>query len=254
MDDRAQKISLLDVSSSHASEVPVEGNPSDVLRLLFDPSGDFLVYVKKSEIIVWSVRNNLEISRIPLPEGHSTRELAVSRGGRYVAASDPSGEARLWDTSSPDHAGTALLFDDEQSMSFSPDGRWLSIGGQNEIRLWDINEKKVDHRRVPVGGFLVKFSSDGSLLAAQESQYGKISVWDVRDVLLVGGTAEFDFKSVVFTSDNSRLAVSDGGVFVDPFDASWALRRVCGFVKRNLTREEWNKYLSGSDYIATCLP
>ncbi|MGH3717840.1 MAG: trypsin-like peptidase domain-containing protein [Pseudonocardiaceae bacterium] len=252
VDDRKQKISLLDVPSSHALEVSIEGNPSDVLRLSLDPSGDFLAYAQKSEIIVWSVKDDVEISRIPLPEGHAARELAVSRGGRYVAASDPSGEARLWDTSSRDHTGTALPSDDEQSMSFSPDGRWLSIGGQNETRLWNINEKKIDNRRIPVGGSSVKFSRDGSLLAVKESQYGEISVWNVRDVQLVGGTRASELRSVAFTSDNGRLAVSGGGVFVDPYDASWALRRVCDIVKRDLTPKEWNKYLSGSDYISTC--
>ncbi|MBV9011752.1 MAG: hypothetical protein JO272_06815 [Pseudonocardiales bacterium] len=61
--------------------------------------------------------------RIPLPEGYTTRELAVSPDGRYVVASSSSGDVRLWKTSSNDHTGTLLPFDDEKSMSFSPDGK-----------------------------------------------------------------------------------------------------------------------------------
>ncbi len=252
-DDQAQKIRLLDVSPSPAPEVPIEGNRSDVLQLAFDPSSDFLAGADKYEIIVWSAKSRTEVSRIPLPEGYATTGLAVSPGGRYVAANNSSGEIRLWDASSTDRAGTALPFEDGKSMSFSPDGRWLSIGGRNEIRLWDLNAGKFDSRRIPVGGFLMKFSPDGSLLATQTSQSGEISVWNVHDVLLRGTVSKAGGGGAFsFTSDNSRLAVGGAGVFVEPFDASWALQHVCHIVGRNLTREEWNTYLAGSDYVSTC--
>lgn len=77
-DEQAQKIRLLDVSSSPALEVPIEGNRGDVLQLSLDPSGDFLACADKFEIIVWSAKNRTEVSRIPLPEGYTARELAVS--------------------------------------------------------------------------------------------------------------------------------------------------------------------------------
>lgn len=137
-------------------------------------------------------------------------------------------------------------------MSFSPDGRWLSIGGQDEIRLWDLDAGKIDSRRIPAGGFLVKFSPDSSLLAAQTSQSGEISVWNVHDILLRGAVIGSGISDFSFASDNSRLAVGDAGVFIEPFDASWALQHICHIVGRNLTREEWNTYLAGSDYVATC--
>jgi hypothetical protein len=127
----------------------------------------------------------------------------------------------------------------------------LSIGGQEEIKLWILGANKFDPRRIPVGGELVNFSPDGSRLATQEPESGHISVWklDVRDPILQGTVSQrSDFAFI----DNSNLVVSEEIVFVEPFDASWALGHVCDIVKRELTAEERGKYLSGFDHVQAC--
>ncbi len=258
-DDRAHTVSLLDVSPQIVPEVPLKGNHSAVLRLSFDPRSELLACADKSEIIVWSTKTRATVSSIPIPPGYTTNQLAVSPGGRYVAAISTSGEARLWDTTSHDHTGVGLPFGDAQSISFSPDGTWLSIGGQNEIKLWILDAKRFDDRRIPVGGVLVRFSPDGSRLATRETAFGRISVWgwNMRDPLLVGTVSEgagSQGADFAFASGNSQLAVGGAGVFVVPFDAPWALGHVCHIVGRDLTQEEWNKYLPGSDYVLTCTP
>jgi WD40 repeat protein len=132
-----------------------------------------LASVDKSEIIVWSAKKRTEVSRITLPEGYTTKELTVSPGGRYAAASSSNGEVRLWDTSSIDHAGTPLQFKGEKSMIFSPDGKWLITGCHNEIMLWNINVGKFDPRRIPAPAdeFSMKFGPDSSLLAIRDNKY-----------------------------------------------------------------------------------
>lgn len=244
------------------------GTYSDVLRLSFDPRSEFLVCADKSEIIVWSTKTRTKVASIPLPPSYPIKELAVIPGGRlavspgsrYVAATSSSGGARLWDTHSNDHIGTIIPVDDARSVSFSPDGTRLSIGGQNEVRLWILGANRFDPRRIPVGGVLVKFSPDGSRLATQETESGQISVWklDMRDPLLEGTVNLVSPRSdFALTFDNSRLVVSavmsSSGVFVEPFDASWALGHVCRIVRRNLTSAERTKYLPpGFDYTPTC--
>ncbi|MGH3807408.1 MAG: WD40 repeat domain-containing protein, partial [Pseudonocardiaceae bacterium] len=194
-----QKINLLGLSSSPAFEVAIERNCDDVLRLSFDPSGDFLACVDKSEIIVWSTKSRDKTSRIPLPEGYAPSDLAVSPQGRYVAASSFNGEVRLWDTGSSDHTGTIIRIEDEKSIAFSPDGKWLSIGARDETMLWGLNVEKFDSRRIPVGGSSMKFSPDGSLLAVRAKENtGEISVWNVHDSTL---------KEIVSSSSSPRGTV-----------------------------------------------
>jgi WD40 repeat protein len=149
-------------------------------------------------------------------------------------------------------------------MVFSPDGKWLGIGGRNEIKLWNLNAEEFDSRRIPVGDSSMEFSSDSSLLAMQaepknipNSSDEEILVWNLRDVSPRGTVrTSWELRDFAFTSDSRQLVVGneDSGVFVEPFDASWALEHVCGIVGRNLTHEEWNKYQAGSDYVATCPP
>jgi hypothetical protein len=61
--------------------------------------------------------------------------------------------------------------------------------------------------------------------------------------------ANYDFA---FTSDNRLLTAGYSGVFVEPYDASWALTHVCDIVHRNLPLAERDKYLPGFDYKPTC--
>lgn len=100
----------------------------------------------------------------------------------------------------------------------------------------------------------MKFSPDDSLLATQENENGKISVWkwNVRDPLLEG-TASAQYGNFAFTSDNHLLVVGYSGVFMERYDALWALGHVCHIVHRNLTPAEREKYLPrGFDYKPTC--
>lgn len=130
----------------------------------------------------------------------------------------------------------------------------MAIGSPHEIGLWNLNAKKFAPQRIPTAGFFMEFSPDSSLLAAEseEGVGGETSVWkwDARDPQLEGtARAEYGFS---FTSDN-HLVTIDSGVFVERFDASWALGHVCDILKRNLTFEERDKYLPpGLDYKPTC--
>lgn len=237
--------------------MPLEENHGDAFRLSFDPRSEFLACADESEIIVWSTKNRTKDLAIKLPLGYTVRELAVSPGGRYIATPSTNGEARLWDARN--NTRVSLSSDDEQSVSFSRDGKWLSIGSESEIKLWNLDAKKFDHRPIPVAGFMMTFSPDSSILATREGKDGKISVWNlnVRDPLLEGTTIAdlYPDYGFAFASDNHLLTEGDPGVFVENFDASWALGHVCNIVKRNLTSTERDKYLPrGFDYKPTCPP
>jgi WD40 repeat protein len=161
-----------------------------VSKLSFDPRSEFLACAGKSDVVVWSAEDRTKHSTIKLPPDYTIREVAVSPEGRYIATTSTNGEARLRDTR--DNTDATLPFGDAQSVSFSPDGRWLSIGSQSEIKLWNPSAKKFDPRRIPAGGFAMKFSPDGSLLATKEDENGKISLWkwNVREPLLEGTVRE----------------------------------------------------------------
>ncbi len=254
----AHHIRVRDILSSPASEVTLEGHRSEVLQLSFDPSSDFLASADASIVIVWTTQNQAEVSRIPLPKGYATTNLAVSPEGRYVAASSPDGKTLLWDTTSNELTGTPLPLDGTTSFTFSPDGRWLSIANQNEIRLWSLDAGQIDPRRIPIStARTIRFSPDNALLAAlrNNNTSEEVTVWNVRDDQIAGTVIANSFGSLnafAFTRDSARLVVAGQGVFLGRFDAPWALQHICRITGGNLTQEEWDRYAQGFDRIATC--
>jgi WD40 repeat protein len=209
-------------------------------------------------VIIWSAKDRTEVSRILLPKGYATTSLAVSPKGRYIATSSSGGKTLLWDTISNDLVSTPLPVDGTTSLTFSPDGRWLSIGSQNEIRLWNLNTGKIDPRRIQIStSGTIEFSPDSAHLAISRQGLieSEVTIWNVREAQIAGTVIVDSFgpgNAFAFTPDSAGLAVAGRGVFLGPFDAPWALRHVCHITGRNLTPEEWNQHAQGLDYIATC--
>ena len=254
--DPEHHVRLRDISSSPPPEVLLKGHRGDVLQLSFDPSSDFLASADASEVITWSARDRAMVSRISLPRDYATTSLAVSPGGRYVATSNSGGKALLWDTTSHDLTSTPLPVDGTTSLTFSPDGRWLSIGSHNEIRLWSLSMARIDPQRIPIPTTgTMRFSPDSVLLAALGQISGELTVWNARDAQIAGTVSVNSYSSLndfAFMPDSARLAVAGQGVFLGPFDAPSALQHVCRITGRNLTPEEWNQHTQGLGYITTC--
>ena len=258
--DPAHQIRLEDISSSPAPEVTLDGHRDNVRILSFDPSGDFLASTDGSEVIIWSAKDRAELRRIPLPEGYVATSLAVSPEGRYIATSSPDGKILLWDTTSNDRA-KPLLVEGTASLTFSPDDRWLSIGSQNEIRLWNLDMGKFGPQRIPIPtSGTIKFSPNSTLLATSrlDSRASEVTVWNVRDAQIAGTVIAdrfgYDGDSFAFTPDRAWLAVARQGVVLGPlaFDAPSALRHICRITRGYLTEKEWNQHAPRYDYIAAC--
>ena len=143
---------------------------------------------------------------------------------------------------------------------FSPDGRLLATASfDGSVRLWD------GASRLPLGQPLaghtetvtaVAFSPDGRLLATASADRS-VRLWDVasRQPLgepLTGHTEEV--FAVVFSPDGTLLATAsaDDTARVWATPSTW-VSRSCELVGRNLSQDEWERYV-GSDkqYVRHC--
>jgi WD40 repeat protein len=139
--------------------------------------------------------------------------------GRWLATGSEDGTVQLWDLDQP-NAKPVVLHGHEgniHALAIAPKGYWLAEGGEDDaVRLWDLNMPEME----PV--VLRGHMGDVSTLA-----------FDPRERYLATGSM-------------------DGTVLLWDLSIDNLVRSACRGAGRNLTREEWNLYLSTLKYRATC--
>jgi WD40 repeat protein len=215
-------------------------------------------------ISVWDVARRRRVGA-PLPSGcpELVSVLAFSPDAETLVSGCDTGEIRFWDLVHHRQLGTPTTGHREgvHSLTFSPDGKTLVSGSTDRtIRFWDVAERRqvgaplVEHRDWING---LAFSPDGTLLASGGSD-SMIRLWDVerRQTLglpLVGHPAPV--ANVVFSPDGTKLASfsNDSTIILWDLDLRSWINHACTLASRNLTQEEWERFVGSSrPYERTC--
>lgn len=162
-------------------------------HVLFSPDGSLLAFGGfQSHLTVWDVKANQQLWRQKLAE--QMEDLQFSPDGRWVAVCGGDfkyGKMEVFEAQTGRRQPLLADFNEEVvSLAFSPKGDLLVAACMNDrkefgYRFWSLPEGKPlrlllpDSPRWGIG--LVRFSPDGSLLAA--SAFGPLSIWRLDHLL-----------------------------------------------------------------------
>lgn len=147
---------------------------------------------------------------------------------------------------------------------FSPDNRFIaSFHRDRVVRLWDIQSQEPVFELQDNSLILDRFAFNpsGTTLAFggcevdsnQVCTQGRVYLLDVATALLIGSPLFFDAVDLLSWTDESELIVIDGDQSIYWEIAPDRLAQdACIMANRDLTQEEWQRYLGNLPYHRTC--
>ena len=260
-------VRLWDVATGEQLGSPIQARKETdyVWRVALTPDGATVAAVSDGSIGLWDVKTHELIGRLPTGEAKEVYAIALSPDGRTLATGGEDRLVRLWDLATrraigqPLDGHAAVVW----SLAFSSDGKTLASGDDDGgLRLWD-----VAHTRAlgpPLAGPSTRiaglaFSPDGTMLAAA-GFWRELLLFDLQTRQPLGDPllerSEYDVvRSVAFNPAGTLMVAGeqDGTLsFLDMGEKAWS-SRACAIANRNLSRDEWCRYLhDGGPPHASC--
>ncbi|GGP01615.1 TIR domain-containing protein [Nonomuraea glycinis] len=221
-------------------------------------------------VTVHEVGSGAVVATIPLPDFAQPTDLtsalaypviALDETGGRLAASLSTRQIRTWEIASgAPEGGCDTRVDDytllSGSVQFTPDGRTLVVSAPDSETISFVDPASCAVRRsLTTGNGKATLSPDGTLLITESP----LRLWDTQTLEPLGEPLlppETDPDQIVFTADGSSVMAltADRSVRRWPVAPEALIRQACAVAGRELTTEEWDRFLPQGDRQPACTP
>jgi WD40 repeat protein len=178
-------------------------------------------------LYIWDLKNNYTASMYPiLPQGKDILTVAFMPEGNEIVVGTESGELRIINSGVARRILTGHTSHIEQ-IKFNHAGKFMATASKDKsIRLWnlkDLNQQPQvlnDHDWV----WSMAFSPDDNQIMA-----------GIHSIVQNIGPNDVDFTIHVWPT---KITAMSG--------------KLCGYVKRNLSKAEWDQFVQDNNYQSTC--
>ena len=196
------------------------------------------------------------------PGDSATLVPVTDPAGHWLVTSSVIGGTRLWDLDAADpraHSIALEMAGSPVTAVFSKDGQWLATGSRDAARVWDLRNLRPGgpaKRGILApgldGGLIIGLavSANGRRLGLLWSdgviRLAKLNRGETTAALAatLPGYSTLGAPSVAVTPDGSRvISVADDSVAISTVPSNELMEIAQRSVGRNLTREEWKKYI-----------
>jgi len=251
---------------------PVKGQPEAVETVAFSPDGRLLAAgdvahtppalpYRYGTIAVWDTATGKRLWRLRTKAGAVTA-VTFSRSGSLLAVGRESGTVTIYDprTGRPRKILHLEAKSSPQALAFTRSGELASGDWNGIVNLWNPNTGAgIGHRALvaaaPVAS--LSFNPAGTNFATAGGSDGLAKLWTTATEQQFGSTFPGEpgqWGNAQYTPDGSHLLVvyQDGKGFVWPTSVGAWERQACVVAGRNLTREEWSRYVPHHPYARVC--
>ena len=194
---------------------------------------------------------------------NTVQDFALSNDGNWIYTADNKGVVNRYNVK--DNYAKEEIFNNEfkiLAIAISQDDK-MAIGEENgNLQLIDLKNTSDIKNLVGHKSWItnIKFSSDNQFIATSSND-GTVRLWNKNKLneqpINLSDFGDFAL-SVAFTADNRQVMVGTSGttpekIKVWPTHRDDMADRICGYVSRNLTIDEWETYVAKDiTYESTC--